>query len=349
LDSTRYAWGDLSNTLGQPANQLRLLQSNFENLARTIGNIFLPVITNVLPYINALLIAVQRLFAWVGNLLGIKIGDMGMSIGSSAVDMSDMQDAAEGVADSTGDAAKNTKKMADNLQEFDKLNVVSSKDSSGGKDKGNGVGAGILDDAFMKTFDEYQKAWESAFTNMENSAQAMADKIQGAFKKIWEVAEPTREAIKRLWNEGLRELGDFSADTLIDFYKNFLVPVGKWTLGEDGLARFFNITNSMLKDINWAKLRTSLNDFYKELSRLTILTFTSLLDFYANFLKPVAVWGIGNGLPRLLDVMTNLSKKINWEKFVGALNDVYRALSHLTIGRGFLPPFFLFQRKRLCF
>ena len=334
LDSTRYAWGDLSNTLGQPANQLRLLQSNFENLARTIGNIFLPIITNVLPYINALLIAVQRLFAWVGNLLGIKIGDMGMAIGSSAIDMSDMQDAAEGVADSTGDAAKNTKKMAENLQEFDKLNVISSKDSSGGKDKGNGIGAGILDDAFMKTFDEYQKAWEAAFANMENSAQAMADKIQGAFKKIWEVAEPTREALKRLWNEGFKEFGQFSADTLKDFYNNFLVPVGTWVLGEDGLARFFNITNSMLKEINWSSLRTSLAGFYKELARLAILKYTLLLNFYADFLKPIAVWGIGSGLPRLLDVMTNLSEKIKWEKFVDSLDDVFKALSHLTIGIG---------------
>ncbi len=334
LDSTRYAWGDLSNTLGQPANQLRLLQSNFENLARTIGNIFLPIITSVLPYINALLIAVQRLFAWVGNLLGIKIGDMGMAIGSSAIDMSGMQDAAEGVADSTGDAAKNTKKMSDNMQDFDKLNVVSTKESSSGGSGSGGAGSGILDDAFLNAFSEYQKSWDSAFANMKNSSQEMADKIEEAFQRIWKIAEPTREAMKKLWNEGFKEFGRFNADTLTDFYKNFLVPVGTWTLGEDGLARFLNITNSMLKDINWTKLRTSLGEFYKELAKLTILSFTSLLDFYAHFLKPVAVWGIGNGLPRLLDVMTNLSKKINWKNFVNALDDVYKALSHLAIGIG---------------
>ena len=333
LDSTRYAWGDLSNTLGQPANQLRLLQSNFENLARTVGSIFLPIVTSILPYVNALLIAVQRLFAWIGNLLGIKIGDMGMSIGSAAVDMSSMEDAAEDVAGSTGDAAKNTKKMSDNLQSFDKLNVVSTKSSSG--DKGSGkVAPGILDDAFLNAFSEYQKSWDTAFANMKNSAQDMADGIENAFKKIWDIAEPTREAMKRLWNEGFKEFGEFSADTLKDFYKNFLVPVGTWTLGEDGLARFLNITNAMLKDINWTKLGSSLSDFYKELSRLTIITFTSVLDFYADFLKPIAVWGVGNGLPRLLDIMTNLSKKIKWEQFVSALDDVYKALSHLTIGIG---------------
>lgn len=336
LDSTRYAWGDLATTLGQPSNQLRLLQSNFANLARTIGNLFLPIVAKVLPYINALVIAVQRLFSWIGGLLGIKIGDMGSSIGSAASDMDGLEDSAGGVADSMGDAADNAKKMAGNLQDFDDLNVVSSKDnsSSGGSGGGAGAGGGLLDEAFLNSFSEYQKAWDSAFSKMENSAQQMADKIQNAFQKIWEMAEPTRESLKRLWNEGLAQFGDFSIGTLKDFYEEFLKPVGSWTLGENGLARFFNITNDLLKEIDWSKLRASLSEFYKELGKITILTFTSLLDFYANFLKPAAKWTLGNGLPRLLDVMTGLSKKIKWDKFVDALNDVYKALSHLTIGIG---------------
>ena len=334
LDSTKYAWGDLANTLGQPSNQLRLLQSNFANLGRTIGNLFLPIVAAVLPYVNALVIAVQRLFSWIGGLLGIQIGSLGSSVGSAAADMSGLEDAAGGAADKMDDAAKKSKKMASNLQGFDNLNVISSNDGSSGSGNGGKGAGGLLDDAFLNAFSDYQAEWDKAFSKMENSAQEMADKIENAFKRVWEIAEPTREAMKRLWNEGFKEFGEFSADTLKDFYNNFLVPVGTWTLGEDGLARFLNITNSMLKDINWTKLSTSLSGFYKELSRLTILTFTSMLDFYADFLKPVAVWGIGNGLPRLLDVMTNLSKKIKWEQFVGALDDVYKALSHLTIGIG---------------
>jgi CII-binding regulator of phage lambda lysogenization HflD len=334
LDSTKYAWGDLANTLGQPSNQLRLLQSNFANLGRTIGNLFLPIVAAVLPYVNALVIAVQRLFSWIGGLLGIQIGSLGSSVGSAAADMSGLEDAAGGAADKMDDAAKKSKKMASNLQGFDNLNVISSNDGSGsGSGKKAGAG-GLLDDAFLDAFSDYQAAWDKAFSNMENSAQGMADKIENAFKRVWEAAAPTREAMKRLWNEGFKEFGEFSADTLKDFYNNFLVPVGLWTLGENGLARFLNITNAMLTDINWSKLRTSLSGLYKELSRLTILTFTTMLDFYGDFLKPVAVWGIGNGLPRLLDLMTNLSKKIKWDQFVGSLDDVYKALSHLTLGIG---------------
>lgn len=183
LQSTKYAWGDMADTIGQPANQLRLLQANFANLARTIGNLLLPIVSKVLPYINALVIAIQRLFSWIGGLLGIKIGGFSSSIGSAATDFGDMEDAADGIADSTGDAAKNTKKMADNLQEFDNLNVVNSQKDSGSGGSGSGGGAGgLLDDAFNDAFAEYQAAWDAAFANMENSAQEMADKICNAFK-----------------------------------------------------------------------------------------------------------------------------------------------------------------------
>ena len=69
LDSTRYAWGDLAETINSPANQLRLLEANFNNLARTIGNIFLPIVAKVLPYINALVSALQRLVEFIVKLL----------------------------------------------------------------------------------------------------------------------------------------------------------------------------------------------------------------------------------------------------------------------------------------
>ncbi|WP_312433550.1 hypothetical protein [Lacrimispora sp.] len=152
LDSTKYAWGDLANTLGQPSNQLRLLQSNFANLGRTIGNLFLPIVAAVLPYVNALVIAVQRLFSWIGGLLGIQIGSLGSSVGSAAADMSGLEDAAGGAADKMDDAAKKSKKMASNLQGFDNLNVISSNDGSGSGSGKKGGAGGLLDDAFLSAF-----------------------------------------------------------------------------------------------------------------------------------------------------------------------------------------------------
>lgn len=286
LQSTKYAWGDLADTINQPANQLRLLEANFGNLARTIGSLFLPIVTKVLPYLNAMAIALQRLFSWIGSLLGIKMSGFGTSIGSAAADWGDMEDAAGGVADSTGDAAKNTKKMADNLQGFDKLNVISTKSDSGsgsGSGAGGGVGADLTA-AFDKAFEEYQQAWDAAFANVENSAQQMADKIQNAFKQIWDAAEPARKSIKALWDEGLSRLGTFTWTALKDFYSEFLVPLGKWTLGT-GLPMLVDSINAFLMKIDFPAINDALRNFWQALEPFAESVGTGLIKFFGDLLS----------------------------------------------------------------
>lgn len=308
LESTKYAWADMAETISSPANQLRLIEANFANLARTIGSLFLPVVAKVLPYINALLIAVQRLFAWIGGLLGIDMSKFDSSVGSAAVDLGDMEDTAGGIADGLGDAADNAKKMGSNLQGFDKLNVVSSpSESSGGTGStGAGIGSGILDDAFLDAFSEYQKVWDDAFANMENTAQKAADKICIAFKRIWDIAEPTRESLKRLWNEGFAEAGNFAWTGLKDFYNEFLLPIGTWSLGE-GLPRFFDIANNFLLAIDWERINESLRNFWQALEPFAENVGRGLLNFYedlsqigARFINAV-VPGAFNGLSKALD------------------------------------------------
>ena len=310
LQSTKYAWGDMADTIGQPANQLRLLQANFANLARTIGNLLLPIVSKVLPYINALVIAIQRLFTWIGGLLGIKIGGFSSSVGSAATDFGDMEDAADGIADSTGDAAKNTKKMADNLQGFDKLNVINSQKDSGSGGSGSGGGAGgLLDDAFNDAFAEYQLAWDKAFANMENSAQELADKITRAFQRIWEAAEPTRESLKRLWNEGLARLGDFTWTALKDFWSEFLVPVGKWTLGT-GLPMLVDNINAFLMKIDFPAINEALKNFWQALTPFSTKVGEGLIDFFGDLLSVGADFinfTVPNGINSVAEALRKIS------------------------------------------
>lgn len=86
----------LSNAIGSPANQVRMLQQNMSNLTRVIGNLFLPVVQNVLPYVNGLAIAFQNLFTWVGGLLGIKLDAINSSIGGMSDEMADLVGRARG-------------------------------------------------------------------------------------------------------------------------------------------------------------------------------------------------------------------------------------------------------------
>lgn len=185
LDSTRYAWGDMANTIQQPANQLRLIQSNFANLSRTIGNIFLPIIAKVLPYINAMVIALQRLAEKIVLLLGFENFEWGGIGGGTSSDiLSQIYDDTEDVAGALSEATEKAKEFKNQLLGFDEVNKLTepTEDISTTDVGLSGGNVGALDTAFKDIVSEYQIAWNKAFEDMENKANNIADKIVNVFK-----------------------------------------------------------------------------------------------------------------------------------------------------------------------
>lgn len=323
LDSTRYAWADMANTINMPANQLRILRANLVSCARALGNIFMPVIAAVLPYINGLVIAFQRLLTYIGSLLGVdtKIGKMFGSIGggsenlSNALDsiddsgISDVDNATKDTNNNLKNATKNAKKLKQFLASYDELEIMNKSDSSL-SDLANSklktpaldtsaLDAGILNDALDKLLNEYQKKWDAAYNSMENKAMAFANKVTDTFKKLAKAAEPTTKALKNLWNNGLKQLRDFTWTALKDFWNHFLVPLGKWTLGEKGLPRLINAFNDFLMKINWDKINASLVQLWDVLEPFAENVGTGLLDFFDDFFDKAAD-GV-NKLPDLID------------------------------------------------
>ena len=187
LDQSKVAFGDLANTMESPANQLRMLKQNFSNLARTIGNLFLPIISKVLPYINGLVMALQRLFSWIGGLLGIKFNSINSSIGGMDNDIGNLVDDTDDFTDSVNDANNAVKKLKNTILGFDEINQLNdnSDSSGGGSGSGGGIGGGstLLDEEITKALEEYQKAWDEAFGRMENKAKDISDRICNAFKR----------------------------------------------------------------------------------------------------------------------------------------------------------------------
>lgn len=333
LDSTRYAWADMANTINMPANQLRILRANLVSCARALGNIFMPVVAAVLPYINGLVIAFQRLLTYIGSLLGVdtKIGNMFGSIGSGSENLSNALDSIDDsgisdVDDTTKDtdnnlknATKSAKKLKQFLASYDELEIMSKDDSSlsdlanskikAPKIDTSAIDAGILNDALDKLLNEYRKKWDAAYNSMENKAMAFANKVTDTFKKLAKAVEPTTKALKNLWNNGLKQFRDFTWTALKDFWKHFLVPLGKWTLGEKGLPRLINAFNDFLVKINWDKINASLVKLWDALEPFAENVGTGLLNFFDDFFDKAAD-GV-NKLPGMIDKITAFIKGIS--------------------------------------
>ena len=346
LNSSKYAWADLASTINQPANQVRMLKSNFEALGRSIGTLFLPIVAKVLPYINGLVMALERAFSWLAKLLGIKLSDYVSSTGKASVDMGDIADNTNDTASGLDNANDNAKKLQKTLSvlSFDELNQLNdnkNSDTSGTSGNAGGLSTHIpeLDDALDKALSEYQKAWDEAFSNVENKAQSVSDKIVKAFKNIRKAAKPTTESIKKLYSEGLSKLGSFSITALKDLWNNYLKPIGLWMLSDNsGLPRFFTITNDLLNKINWGKLNSSLSSFFTMLQKPTKFVWTGLMDFYEKFLVPVGTWTMNSAIPELVDALTNFGNNIHWDELNSALKNFWDALAPFAqnVGQGII-------------
>lgn len=142
----------------------------------------------MLPYINAFVIALQRLFAWLGKLIGIDISGISNAVGG--MDIGGILDQTDDLSDGLGDAKKKADKLNKSIRQFDELKVISMKeDDDGGGAAGGGIGGGLLDAAFEDAFSEYQKVWDEAFNNLENRAQGLADQIEKSFEQIKKIIE----------------------------------------------------------------------------------------------------------------------------------------------------------------
>ncbi len=253
LERTKYAWGDLADTLNQPANQLRMLNSNFNNLSRTIGGLFLPVVARTLPYINGLVIAVQRLFSWVGSLLGIDLSGITSAVGSAEYDFGELLDDTEALTDGLNDASKAADKLKRGIRAFDELNVISTKDDSASSGvNGGGIASGLLDAAFDKALADYQKVWDEAFANVENRANQFADKIEKYLKPVKDIIEDF--AIGDFFKAGQDTSKLISG--IFNFFAEAIDRVDWYGIGQD--------IGDYLAGLNWTEILSSAGHFVWE-------------------------------------------------------------------------------------
>lgn len=115
--------GDLARTLMTPENALRMVKTQFVQLGRAIGQVFIPIAMKAIPYIMALTNMLTNLANRLSSMLGYKIAD---------VDYSSLTKVDNTVEDIGKSAASSTKKLKGMLAPFDELNVVQSKASSAG-------------------------------------------------------------------------------------------------------------------------------------------------------------------------------------------------------------------------
>lgn len=184
MERTAAAQGDFARTADTWHNQVVMLKQSFQALAGVVGTSLINAFKPLIRMLNTVMAKVISFAQTVTNALGSIFGwKYEVSGGGVADDFSSAAGSADDLADSTGQAAKNTKKMKDNVLAIDELNINSPDDGSG-SGSGSGAGGAGGDLGGLVQTDTIFKDFESNIKNLYQLGEYIRDALIGAMQSI---------------------------------------------------------------------------------------------------------------------------------------------------------------------
>jgi len=183
--------GDMARTLVTPSNALRILNAQLTQMKRALGNIVSVVITQFIPYVQAMVEIITDAANAFANFLGFELPTIdysGLDTGGFADDFEDAEDSLDGVSGTL-------KKIKKQLMGFDELNIITNPDTDSGGGSGSSASGGTLNGMEPLTYDF-----------LAGLKTEKVDEIKEKLYKIFEVAKWIGTAIAG-W-----KLGSFIAD-----------------------------------------------------------------------------------------------------------------------------------------
>lgn len=126
--------GDMARTLEFPANQTRILKAQIDQLNRAIGNIFIPLLNKMLPYLIAMAQLAREAAESIALFFGFTLPEVDYSSASASVG---------NIATDLDDANSSAKELKRTLMGFDEINRLNDDKSGSGAGVGGGVGFDI--------------------------------------------------------------------------------------------------------------------------------------------------------------------------------------------------------------
>ena len=256
MEQVKWVQGDMARTLKEPANQLRILKAQLDMAARSLGNIFIPILNDVLPYFIALAKVVRLVADAIAGLVGYEFSEIGDS------DLGNLGGSAEDAAGSIDGAVDSAKKLRKTLLGIDELNVMS--DPTGGSGSGDVGGGGF--DFKLPEYDFLKNAanervneivnkmkewlgitgdidtWAELFKTRLGRILILVGTIGGAFL-LWKLT--------KTFLDGIATLQKLLASPSYSIAIGAILTITGYTIAFDGLAEAF--TNG-LNGFNFAEI-----------------------------------------------------------------------------------------------
>lgn len=311
--------GDMARTLEQPANMLRVLKAQFEQCARAIGNLFIPILVKVLPFAIAVANALREIIAAIAGLFGVTLQapDWGDSFGGAT-------SGSGAIADNMDSAAGSAKELKKYLAGFDELNVLPDQNQGGGSGGSAGGGGGDLG-IELPGYDFLKKAVGNKIDEWNKKLQPLTNWIIEHLDTIKESAEAIAATLLA-WKLSTELING------VEKFSSFLKGISDFTgigLGSVGFLSDLSEFMKALKDIqgngaNFSNVTKAVSEFTGLVADIAMIK--GKYDI-AGVLK--IVQGVGEIVSAVKDIADSGA---NWDNVTSAI----RGVSNLIIGLGAL-------------
>ena len=338
MQQVSWAQGDLARTIASPANQMKILAQQASVAARSLGNIFMPALSAILP----IAVAVVKVITTLANKLaeafggkgvysidfgsGGELSDLGGAADDAASGLGDAGSAADDAGDSAGNAAEKVKELKRELMGFDEINKFSSQSDdsgsggsggsggNGGSGGSGGDGGGSSISGITLPTDEWE--FDDSF------ADEWVKKIEDFLDRLWAVIQPTvdliagyLDQIKKQWDE-VDVLGAF-ADAFVGAVDLVSSCVGAMARVLGPVLVAFNIPATLEAAFDFvAQLFTTLADVVEQVG-IVLGTFSEAV------LAPIAA-AMGEAVRAALRTMTDALKGLS--DWIGSHGDETRTI-----------------------
>ena len=266
--------GDMARTVLTPSNAMRILEQQITQLKRAIGNILIPVLIKVIPYVQAFIRVLTEAAQKIANLMGFKLPTIDYS---NVGKLGTVSDDLDGIADSAKDTAKALKPLAG----FDELNILSFSSGSAGAEA-SGLG-------------NYDLGLELPEYDFLGDVDKQAE---GIYRKVKDWLEKIAPHIKNL---GILIGGLWATQKLANFLgmlKNLAIIKGiskLWSGFADGFSGAFKDNKRIFKSLNSGLkgLRKALSPLQKTLINIAgaFVIFTVVKSYVYDATTGTKSWG----------------------------------------------------------
>lgn len=309
LAQTGMAQGDFQRTQGTWANQIRILRQQFEALGAIIGQNFIYALKPVVTALNTVMAKLIQFARVVSNSLGKIFGwKYEDTTGGIVDDLEYGAEAADDLGSGLGGAANNAKKLKQQLQGFDELNVLTTNEPSSGGGGGGGVGgdsiasgntgqwvkdSGLFD--FESDLDSLYKLGDYIGTTLTNQLRSID------WQKVYQGAKNFGSGLASFLN-GLISPELFSA-------------VGATIAGALNTAIYTALSFGETFDFKefGLSIAEGINTFFRD------------TDFKA-FAQNMNVWAKG-----IKDLLVTIIKEIDWSEVLKGIGDFLGSLDAETV------------------